>query len=50
MFNIQNVLLKWFDEWQNQQEALQMEDGSRNGVVGEVRLGRGTLGSQANTI
>ena len=35
----------------NQQEAQQMQGyGSRNGTVGEVGLGRGTLGLQANTI
>ena len=39
----------------NQQEAQEMQDGSWNGIVGEVGLGRGmgrgdTLGSQANTI
>jgi len=26
------------------------KDGSRNGVVGEVELGRGALGSQANAM
>jgi len=42
MLIIQNVLLKWFDEWQKvYKKRSKWRDGSRNGVVGEVWLGRG---------
>jgi len=51
MLIIQNVLLKWFDEWQKvNKKRSKWRDGSRNGIVLEVGLGRGALGSQANTI
>jgi len=51
MLIIQNILLKSFDEWQKiNKKPSKWKDGSWNGVVGEVGLGRGALGSQANTI
>ena len=50
MLIIQNILLKWFDEGKNQQEAQQMEGWYAERGCRGSGLGREALASQTNRI